>query len=346
MSEESFLRSILDDPAGAAATWLVLADWLEERADPRFELVRLLHDANFRPGLPPARRDQRVRALLESGTKPCVPVWTNSIGMVLTLIPAGTFLMGSSDLEAGHESREGPQHEVEITQPFHLGVHAVTRQQYRRVMDADPSTHSPPRQHIVPHLLAAVGGLPPRRHHKREQPPDMSRYPVDNVRYEDAVAFCERLSELPEEKVAGRLYRLPTEAEWEYACRGGAQVPVPFHFGTPLSSTQANFNGGSPWGGAPQGPFLEATTPVGSYTPNAFGLYDMHGNVWEWCHGWAGDYPKRRVRDPQGPKRRSRRVRRGGSSHCIGRVCRTAFRGCDGTFFPEGLRVACSVVPS
>jgi uncharacterized protein (TIGR02996 family) len=327
MSEHALLQSILNDPASAAATWLVLADWLEEHSDPCFELVRLLHDTNFRPELSPAKRDEQVRALLASGMKPCVPVWTNSIGMALTLIPAGTFLMGSSDLEEGHESREGPQHEVEITRPFHLGIFAVTRQEYRRVVDADPSSYSPTR-----------------RRRKGKPQDDESRYPVDSVRYEDAVAFCERLSELPDEKAAGRVYRLPTEAEWEHACRGGAQVPVPFHHGDSLSSTQANFNGGSPWGAAARrGPFLEATTSVGSYPPNAFGLYDLHGNVWEWCAGWFGDYPRKRVRDPHGPKRGTRRVRRGGSSHCIGRVCRTAFRGCDGTFFPEGLRVACSV---
>jgi formylglycine-generating enzyme required for sulfatase activity len=99
------------------------------------------------------------------------------------------------------------------------------------------------------------------------------------------------LSELPAEKRAGRKYRLPSEAEVEYACRGGAPSYQVFHIGNSLSSMQANFNGNAPYGGAAKGPDLGRTCKVGSYKPNRFGLYDMHGNVWEWCSDWyGGDY--------------------------------------------------------
>jgi hypothetical protein len=112
---------------------------------------------------------------------------------------------------------------------------------------------------------------------------DTSRFPVENVSYEDAVEFCRQLSELHEEKRAGRLCRLPTEAEWEYSCRGGASDSKPFYFEKPsavLSAVQANFDGDYPYGGAPKGQYLQRPTPVGSYKPSPFGLYDMHGNIW------------------------------------------------------------------
>jgi uncharacterized protein (TIGR02996 family) len=118
MSEEAFLQTIMDNPANAASVWLVLADWLEEQGDPRFELVRLCHDPRFRAEGSPAHCDERVRRLLAAEMAPCVPLWTNSLGMKFALIPAGTFLMGSPDSEEDRNDDEGPQHEVEITSPF------------------------------------------------------------------------------------------------------------------------------------------------------------------------------------------------------------------------------------
>src|SRR5439155_14541379 len=106
---------------------------------------------------------------------------------------------------------------------------------------------------------------------------DTGRFPVDQATWHQAVEFCRRLSE----REPGRTYRLPSEAEWEYACRAGTTTA--FHFGGTLSSHQANFDGDRPYGNAPRGPFLGRTSAVGSYPPNAFGLHDMHGNLWEWC---------------------------------------------------------------
>ena len=112
------------------------------------------------------------------------------------------------------------------------------------------------------------------------------------------------------------MYRLPTEAEWEYSCRAGATASTPFHFGTSLNSTQANFHGEYPYGGAAKGPSLGRACAVGSYPPNAWGLYDLHGNVWEWCADWfSPDFYRQPEagQDPHGPPTGTRRVLRGGS---------------------------------
>jgi formylglycine-generating enzyme required for sulfatase activity len=160
---------------------------------------------------------------------------------------------------------------------------------------------------------------------------DTDDFPVEQVSWEDAQAFLKRLSALPAEVKTGRTYRLPTEAEWEYACRAGTSAP--FHFGNSLSSTQANFDGNHPYGGAATEPYLERTTRVGSYKPNALGLYDMHGNVWEWCNDWFAEdyYQESPRRDPSGPSDRAGpggdRVLRGGGWEDDGQDCRSASRG-------------------
>ena len=155
------------------------------------------------------------------------------------------------------------------------------------------------------------------------------------------------MSALPEEIAAGRIYRLPTEAEWQYACRAGTTTP--FHYGDSLGSQQANINGSFPYGGAPRGPFLGRTCEVGSYEPNAFGLYDMHGNITEMMSDWYGRYyfKDSPSDDPQGPEKGADKVVLGGSWGTDAARCRSAFRRSNATsgaayFF--GLRVACDVV--
>jgi uncharacterized protein (TIGR02996 family) len=323
MDEEAFLRSIAEEPAGAAATWLVLADWLEERGDPRAELIRLCHDPHYSPRLSSRQRDNRIRALLAAGVLPCVPTITNSIAMKFALIPAGTFLMGSPKSEEDRDEDEGPQHEVEITRPFYLAIHPVTQEQYKNLMGENPSYFTRKR-----------GGAP--------------SHPVEQVSWMEAAGFCRKLSERWEEKSSGRLYRLPTEAEWEYACRGGASSSKPFSFGGSLSSTQANFHGDYPCGDAVPGPYLGCTTPVGSYKPNPFGLYDMHGNVWEWCRDWYGEnyYSQSPRQDPQGQPNGRARVVRGGSLYSWGEECRSALRNRREPSFREnntGFRIVCIV---
>src|SRR5262249_32523510 len=133
-------------------------------------------------------------------------------------------------------------------------------------------------------------------------------FPVETVSWDEAMTFCEALSKLPEEKQAGRIYHLPSEAEWEYACRGGATSSAPYHFGASLSSNQANFED---FEDTP----LDRPCPVGRYPANPFGLFDMHGNIWEWCFDWADEnsYKNSTNRDPRGPDHGDRRVLRGGS---------------------------------
>jgi formylglycine-generating enzyme required for sulfatase activity len=227
----------------------------------------------------------------------------SSIGMKLTLIPPGSFLMGSPPEET-RRSKDEEQHEVEITRPFYLGVFEVTQKEWRTVMGNNPSSFNPER----------MGST-------------TDDFPVESVSCLDVQIFLELLAALVDEKKAGRKYRLPTEAEWEYACRGGAAAYQVFHYGSSLSSTQANFNGSYPYATAP-GPYLERTSKVGSSEPNGFGLYDMHGNVWEWCSDWSDKdyYKKSPRRDPAGPAEGSDRVVRGGSWDCFGQRCRSAWR--------------------
>jgi formylglycine-generating enzyme required for sulfatase activity len=151
------------------------------------------------------------------------------------------------------------------------------------------------------------------------------------VSWNDAVKFAEWLNGRD-----GRAYRLPTEAEWEYACRGGRPSSQPFGIGDgqSLSSRDANFDGNSPYGSAAKDRYLGKTASIGSYPANAFGLFDMHGNVWEWCSDWYDEYPSDRVTDPMGPTSGSARVIRGGGWGLDAWSCRAAFR----TRFEPGFR--------
>jgi sulfatase modifying factor 1 len=153
---------------------------------------------------------------------------------------------------------------------------------------------------------------------------------VEKVSWTEAGSFCWNLTLM--ERKAGRLpdgweYALPTEAQWEYACRAGTTTV--FSFSDSLSSKQANFKGTEPYGGAEAGPFIERTTDVGSYAANPWGFFDMHGNVREWCADWYGKYPTGSLTDPTGAASGSNRVTRGGSWDSVGRHLRSAGRNFD-----------------
>jgi formylglycine-generating enzyme required for sulfatase activity len=246
-----------------------------------------------------------VRGRLANFSKPCeqqaVPAnqgfptargtITNSIGMEFVPIPAGDFLMGSpEDCPFGDAENEELAHRVRISRPFLLGMHQVTQSQYERVTGENPSFFN---------------GL------------DLL---VEHLTWSEARLFCELLSDLPEERAAGRQYRLPTEAEWEYACRAGTTTT--FNTGDTLEPHQARFattNRSSP----------KPTAPVGSYPPNAWGLFDMHGNVWEWTSDWfsANYFRDSPVDDPQGPETGTHHTLRGGSASVQAHECRSSCRG-------------------
>lgn len=231
---------------------------------------------------------------------------TNSIGMKLVLIPKGTFFMGSPPDEIGSEDNER-RHEVTISRDYHMGVHEVTQAQYKKVMGKNPSYFQ--------------GDQVAERHPQTNRvvkDVDSSNHPVEQVSWGEAVAFCERLSALPEEKKAGRVYRLPTEAQWEYACRAGSTTA----YG---SGNDDRSLGDHAWYEKNSG---GKTHAVGQKKPNAWGLYDMRGNVWEWCSDrYTRDYYTQSPKDdPEGPNRGSLRVGRGGCWLRPAGYCRSALR--------------------
>ena len=219
-----------------------------------------------------------------------------SIGMDMIWCHPGAFTMGSPANEASRGSDE-TQTQVTLTQGFYLGKHEVTQAQWNVVMGTSPSQFTG------------------------------NDRPVEKVNWTEAKGFCEQLTIM--EQNAGRLppgwaYVLPTEAQWEYACRAGTTTI--FSWGDTATSTQANFKGTNPYGGATTGPNLQQTTDVGSYGANPWGFFDMHGNVWEWCSDWKANYPNGPLTDPMGPASGSSRVLRGGSWNNPGTFLRSAQR--------------------
>jgi formylglycine-generating enzyme required for sulfatase activity len=243
-------------------------------------------------------------------------VRTPSTNMVW--IPAGTFTMGSPASEAERDPVEGPQTGVTLTQGFFMGKYEVTQAEYLSVMGNNPSYF----RNGTP--AYGAGGMVTND----------SRHPVETVSWHDATNYCGRLTE--RERAAGRLpagwaYRLPTEAEWEYACRAGTTTA--FHYGPALRSGTANFHGGYEYDSSsgttenPAGIYLGRTAEAGSYEANGWGLHDMHGNVWEWCQDWWSDgLPGGQVIDPPGPGAGTHRVIRGGYWDVMAWGCRSAYR--------------------
>jgi len=252
----------------------------------------------------------------------------DAVEIEMIAIPAGTFMMGSPEDELERNSSEAPQHEVNVA-AFFMGKYPITQAQWR-----------------------AVAALPQVN---RELEPDPSEFkgdklPIDQVSWHDAVEFCDRLS-----SHTGRDYRLPTEAEWEYACRAGTTTP--FHFGETITTDLANYDGkdhlDGKWSGSygqgPKGEYRQETTPVDHFAiANAFGLCDMHGNVWEWCFDQCHEnYEVAPINgnvwlangDETG------RVLRGGSWSDAPKQCRSAYRNHfepDFRYFIIGFRVVCS----
>ncbi len=225
----------------------------------------------------------------------------DGVNMKVVRIEQGTFRMGSPPDESGHKSDEALHDEV-IAKPYCLGVYEVTQAQYRQVMGLKPSFFSAKGDG-----WDKVFGL------------NTDDFPVERVSWEDALDFCRIVSMLPDVRDKGWVVDLPTESEWEYACRAGTETPV--QTGKELSSQQANFNGNNPYGPGAKGVFLNRTTRVGSFSANAWGLFDMQGNVLEWCKD-AYDSSYRTSENKPGHDR----VTRGGFWLSDGTRCRAACR--------------------
>jgi len=218
-------------------------------------------------------------------------------GIVLEMvyIPGGTFMMGSPDSELGREDDENPQHQVTVP-AFYAGKYPITQAQWKAVMGKNPSWF----------LSWSI---------------DYKKLPVECVWWNRAVEFCGKLSQK-----TGKRYRLLSEAEWEYACRAGTTTP--FHFGETITPELVNYQGNYPYAKAPPGLWRRETTDLGSFPPNAFGMYNMHGNVWEWCSDtWHSNYngaPTDGSSWEAGTD--DRRVLRGGSWLNNAILCRSAYR--------------------
>jgi eukaryotic-like serine/threonine-protein kinase len=213
----------------------------------------------------------------------------NGVLLEMVEIPGGTFIMGSPASEAGRENNESPQHQVTVPS-FCMGKYELTQAQYQAIMGTNPARFKGDNR------------------------------PVETVSWNDAVAFCEKLSQR-----TGKKYRLPSEAEWEYACRAGTTTP--FYFGESITPELVNYDGNYLYASAPKGQYRQQTTDVGTFPPNAFGLYDMHGNLWEWCQD---DYQENYINAPTSGSAstslNSNQVLRGGSWSLNPRFCRSAFR--------------------
>jgi formylglycine-generating enzyme required for sulfatase activity len=208
--------------------------------------------------------------------------------------------MGSPEEELKRSDEEIP-HQVTLTKGFWMSVHPVTQAHWRAVRGDNPSNY-----------------------------PGDDR-PVERTQWYECQEFCQKLG-----RTDGRPYRLPTEAEWEYACRAGTTTP--FAFGETLSAGQASCNSKRLSGKGKKRVFSGKTTPVGSFPANAWGLHDMHGNVWEWCADWYGPYPNESLTDPQGARKGEKRVIRGGSYGNLPEHCRSAYRGDYAPGLREGYR--------
>ncbi|MEY4805765.1 MAG: hypothetical protein RLZZ206_154 [Cyanobacteriota bacterium] len=252
--------------------------------------------------------------------------------LTLLWIPPGRFWMGSPATEPEHRDSEGPQHLVQL-QGFFMSQTSITQAQWREVAGWKEG----PGEQWGRELK-----LDPSRFQSNND-----QHPVENVTWWEAMEFCHRLS-----KRTDRIYTLPSEAQWEYACRAGTITP--FHFGDTISPELANYNGTHAYGDGPKGINREQTTPVGMFPANAWGLQDMHGNVWEWClDEWHESYEgaptdgrvwAEHVEGEKGKEREQTRLVRGGSWLNYPRECRSAFRfhfRPDFAFLSVGFRVVC-----
>ncbi|MBD2442041.1 SUMF1/EgtB/PvdO family nonheme iron enzyme [Dolichospermum sp. FACHB-1091] len=241
----------------------------------------------------------------------------NGVTLDMVEIPGGTFIMGSPTSEENRSSSESPQHQVTVPS-FYMGKYELTQAQYQAIMRRNPFNFM---------------GRNPSNFKGDNRP-------VEGVSWNNAVEFCKKLSQK-----TGKNYRLPSEAEWEYACRAGTTTP--FYFGESITPDLVNYDGNHTYASAPKGKYRRQTTDVGTFPPNSFGLYDMHGNVWEWCQD---DYKNDYINAPTDGSAltspsRSAKLLRGGSWYDTPAYCRSAYRSYYNlglSSLDVGFRVVCS----
>jgi formylglycine-generating enzyme required for sulfatase activity len=290
-----------------------------------------------------------ARGNITNRRKESAKYFTEDLGNGVTLemveIPGGTFIMGSPTSEENRSSSESPQHQVRVPS-FYMGKYELTQAQYQAIIGTNPSNFKGDNRPVervswndavefCKKLSQKTGknlGTNPSSFKRDNRP-------VERVGWNDAVAFCEKLSQK-----TGKKYRLPSEAEWEYACRAGTTTP--FYFGESITPDLVNYDGDYTYASAPKGKYRQHTTDVGTFPPNSFGLYDMHGNVWEWCQD---DYDNYINAPTDGSALTSPRVSykllRGGSWGGNHYICRSAYRGynnLDSLNPLIGFRVVCS----
>jgi len=289
---EGLLASVLSKPH-EETYWLVLSDWLQENDDPRRGELLQLHRRMIRTCCEahkhPQREDwqARIAELLALGVYPCVP--QHALNLPAGILLTGSFIPPGSFRMGGNANRnEMPIHTVKLTKGFFMGIHPVTQEQWEAVMGNNPSRFKSPNR------------------------------PVDCVSFHDCQDFCNKLT------TDLATVQLPTEAEWEYACRAGTTTE--YHFGNLIDPEWVNYDGRETWNGSSTGKYREQTTDVGTFAANAWGLFDVHGNVREWCEPVRNPYTHGEIIDPSDHRDPQYPALRGGCWLSYPDSCRSAYR--------------------
>jgi formylglycine-generating enzyme required for sulfatase activity len=335
---------------------------MSESSTGQLEAVDAGQASSFRVLLTHRRRATGYREPLRLGSPGAAPGPGDSSSLTMLWIPPGRFWMGSAANEPERSDPEGPQHRVQL-EGFFLAQTPISQAQWREVAGWETVTRALDPEPSL--FMASPQGQPARKAARGktsgndgsfvarllkgeaafrllEGEASTDQRPVEQVSWPDAMEFCARLSQR-----TGRLYTLPSEAQWEYACRAGTTTP--FHFGATISGDLANVNATVPYANGPMGDHRKQTTPVGLFPANAWGLHDMHGNVWEWCldhwhDSYAGAPEDGRPWLEEKAAEEAPRLLRGGSWFALPQNCRSAHRGevrPGGRSYDGGFRVCC-----
>ncbi len=274
----------------------------------------------------PKRRKHWIATNPPTNVRQPGDIITNSLGMKFSWCPRGGFDMGSPKSEEKREKdgEDETQHRVTLSKGYWIGVHELTRGLFARFVKASGYKTEAERDGGAYYWKGKDWLKDPAKSWLTPGFEQTDEHPVVCVSWNDVDAFCKWLTQRDEK---GWSYRLPTEAEWEYACRAGTRTA--FHFGDTISTDLVNYAGNKIYGKGVKGQYRGQTTPVGTFPANLWGLFDMHGNVWEWCADWNGPCPQSDIKDIQGGNSGDVRAVRGGSFDNYQWHCRAASRASD-----------------